>query len=105
MAEEKCFCWLNGVTKPCTEVIIVNASLEALSVQLDHDLKQCEVKVLLLRGSKILSKRLRCDIPNMIIINGKKGLSNRVEIDAKLGLQLCLKLLDLLGDLLRLHGA
>lgn len=76
MAEEKCFSWLNGVTKPCTEVVIVHASLETLSVQLDHNLKQCEVKVLLLGGSKILGKRLRRDIPNMIIINRKKGFSN-----------------------------
>ena len=76
MAEEKCFCWLDGIAKPCTEVVVVNTSLEALSVQLDHDFKQCEVKVLLLGGTKILGKRLRCDIPNMIIIDGKKGLSN-----------------------------
>lgn len=76
VAEEKCFCWFDSAAEPRTEVIVVNTSLKALCMKLDHDFEQGEVKVLLFGGSEVLGKRLRRDISNMIVIYGEEGLSN-----------------------------
>ena len=54
VAEEKCFCWLDCAAKPSTEVTVADPSFQALCVQLNQNFKQGEVKVLLLRGAKVL---------------------------------------------------
>ena len=72
MTEEKCFCWLDRTAQPGTEITVANSSLEALSVQLNQNLKQSEVKVFLLCGSKVLGQRLCCDVPSMVVINCKE---------------------------------
>ena len=48
MAEEECFGWLDTVAQPAHKVVIVDASLESLGVELDQDFQKCEVEILLL---------------------------------------------------------
>ena len=51
MSENESFGRLDTVSKPRAEVIVVDACLETLSVQLDQDFKQCEIEILLLCGT------------------------------------------------------
>ena len=105
MAEDKCFCWLDGVAEPRAKVIVAYLRFETFGVEFDQDLEQGEVEVLLFGRAEVLSDRLRRDVADMIIVDGEEGLPDRVEVRRELLLELGVELLHLPGHLLRLDGA
>jgi len=48
MAEEKCFCWLDCISKPSTKVIVINTRLQSFRMQFNENLEQSEIEILLL---------------------------------------------------------
>ena len=100
MAEDKCFCWLDGVSEPCTKVIVADLSLETFGVEFDQDLEKGEVEVFLFGRAEVLRKCFGCDVANMIIIDGQEGLPDGREVGRELLLELSIKLLHLRSHLL-----
>ena len=80
MTEDEGFLWLNIISKPGAEVVVVDFCQLAFCVKFYQDLHFLEVKVLLLLSSNEFSQLLSSDISRVILIQTQECLSHRIKI-------------------------
>jgi len=74
MPEKKCFSWLDARTKPADKIVVVDACLETLGVELDQDLEQSEVEIFLFCRAEVLGERFSGNVASVVIIDRQKRL-------------------------------